>query len=73
MQSNNLTTDQTDPPPYPALTKLYCPMCASKGFHRVLCSVMAASDVMIVRSCQHCKSVVVFQVVKIPLENPVPN
>jgi len=72
MQSNNLTTKSPEPSPYLALTKLHCPICASKGYSRVLCSVMAAAEVTIVRSCQHCKSVIVFQVIKIPLENSVP-
>lgn len=77
MHDNTLTkangTHQPQASPYPALTTLYCPMCASRGFARVLCSIAASADTMIVRSCQHCKSLVVFQLVKLPLENPGAN
>lgn len=75
MESNNLTTDQTDPPPYPALTRLYCPQCAIRGYTSYLCSISMTLGGVVVEYCRHCKGTIVFQVVvveKIALENPVP-
>lgn len=76
MQSNNLTTTAaSDSSPYPALTKLYCPQCAIRGYTSYLCSISMTLGGVVVEYCRHCKGTIVFQVVvveKIALENPVP-